>query len=163
MRSRLVVVMGVSGAGKTAVGSLLAERLGVEYADGDHLHPAENVARMEAGIPLTDEQRWPWLREVGRWLAEHAGTGGVISCSALRRAYRDVLVDAAPEVFFLHLSGDPELIRGRMQSRQGHYMPASLLDSQLATLEPLEPDENGLVADVAGTPEEIVSDFLSGL
>jgi gluconokinase len=145
----LVVVMGISGVGKTTTGRELADRFGVEYADGDDFHPPANVAKMSSGIPLSDDDRWPWLRSIGAWLAEHE-RGGVVSCSALRRAYRDVLVAAAPRAFFLHLVVDPDLIRERMRHRE-HFMPLSLLESQVRSLEPLQPDENGVVVDLTGT------------
>lgn len=155
----LVVVMGISGVGKSAVGHAVADLAGVGYADGDDFHPASNIAKMSAGTPLTDEDRWPWLEDIGTWLAEHDGHGGVISCSALRRAYRDILVKAAPRVVFLHLVGDHALILSRMEHRE-HFMPPSLLESQEATLEALEPDERGIVFDVTDTPLQIAAAFL---
>ena len=106
----LVVVMGISGVGKSAVGHELADRFSLDYADGDDFHSEANIAKMSAGTPLTDEDRWPWLADIGVWLHEHVAAGGVISCSALKRAYRDVLVDAAPRTYFLHLTGDHDLI-----------------------------------------------------
>ena len=156
----LVVVMGVSGVGKSSVGRLLADRLGVEYADGDDFHSESNVAAMHSGRALTDDQRQPWLRAVAGWLRTHDAEGGVVSCSALRRSHRDVLVAAAPRATFLHLSGEPGLVRERMESRR-HFMPASLLASQLATLEPPEEDERHLTCDVAASEEEIVEGFLA--
>lgn len=153
----IIVVMGVSGSGKTTVGRSLAERLGVPYAEGDDFHPAANREKMASGRPLTDENRWPWLRIIGKWITEHANTGGVVTCSALKRAYRDLLREAAPdEVRFLHLAGDRELIATRIGARTGHFMPAKLLDSQFADLEPLGEDEPGVTVDVAMSPEEIV-------
>ena len=157
-----VVVMGVSGVGKSVVGALLAERLEVPYADGDDLHPEANRNAMRAGRPLTDEQRAPWLHAVGDWLRAHEGSGGVVSCSALRRRYRDLLVGAAPRLLFLHLTGDPELVRRRMTGRD-HFMPLSLLGSQLRTLEPLAPDERHLEADIAAEPATIVDEVLHRL
>ena len=156
----LVVVMGISGVGKSAVGHELADRFGVDYADGDDFHSAANIAKMSAGTPLTDEDRWPWLADIGQWLAAHDSAGGVISCSALRRAYRDVLVDAAPRTQFLHLTGDHALILSRMEHRD-HFMPTSLLASQEQTLEPLQPDENGWAFDITPTPAEIVDAFVA--
>ena len=156
---RLVVVTGVSGVGKTAVGRALAARLGVPYADADDLHPSANVAKMRSGVPLTDEDRRPWLDSVGAWLADHASTGGVVSCSALRRRYRDVLVAAAPSAVFLHLTADAEVLRARMTGRR-HFMPPGLLDSQLQTLEPLEPDEPGTAVDAGQSVEDVVAKFL---
>ncbi|QGG41993.1 gluconokinase [Aeromicrobium yanjiei] len=160
----LVVVMGISGVGKSAVGHELAERFEVDYEDGDALHSEANIAKMSAGTPLTDEDRWPWLADIGAWLAAREVSGGVISCSALRRAYRDVLVDAAPRVMFLHLVGEHDLIKSRMEGRD-HFMPSSLLESQEQTLEPLEDDERGWVFDITPSPAEIVDEFIdrSGL
>ena len=155
----LVVVMGVSGVGKTVVGRLLAGRLGVEHVDADDLHPAENVEAMAAGRPLSEQQRRPWLLVVADWLRTHDAEGGVVSCSALRRDHRDILRGGASRVRFLHLTGDPELIRARMAARE-HFMPADLLDSQLSTLEPPEDDEQHVTVDVATTPEQIVEAVL---
>jgi gluconokinase len=135
-----VVIMGVSGCGKSSVGDGLAARLGVRYRDGDHLHPAENVARMRSGIALTDDDRWPWLDRVAQVLAAEAPV--IVSCSALRRAYRDrIRAGAGGAVRFVHLVGSRAVIATRMAARQGHYMPLSLLDSQFAALEPPGPDE----------------------
>lgn len=156
----LVVVMGISGVGKSVVGHELADRVGVPYADGDDFHSEANIAKMAAGRPLTNEDRWPWLDSIGVWLAAHDAAGGVISCSALKRAYRDVLVGAAPHTTFLHLTGDHALIKSRMEHRE-HFMPSSLLDSQEKTLEPLQDDERGWVFDVAPTPTGIVDQFLA--
>lgn len=160
MRRPLVVVMGVSGVGKTAVGLELAERVRVEYADGDDFHPQANVEKMRSGTPLTNADRGPWLRAVAGWLADHDGAGGVMSCSALRRAYRQVLVAAAPRTSFLHLTGDLELIRSRMQGRV-HFMPVDLLQSQLEALEPLGEDEDGVALPVTASPAEIVTAYLT--
>ena len=151
----VVVVMGVAGTGKTTIGPLLAARLGVPYAEGDDFHPPANIAKMTAGTPLTDEDRWPWLDAIGGWAHGRAGLGGVVSSSALKRSYRDRLRAAAPGVVFVHLTGSRELIEDRMSHRAGHFMPTALLDSQFATLQPLEPDEAGVAVDVAGSPEEI--------
>lgn len=156
----LVVVMGISGVGKSVVGHALADRFSLEYADGDDFHSEANIAKMSAGTPLTDDDRWPWLDEIGRWLADHDDAGGVISCSALRRAYRDVLVTAAPRTQFLHLTGDHELIRSRMEHRE-HFMPSSLLASQEETLEPLQDDEDGWAFDITPLPEVIVDQFVA--
>ncbi|MFZ4185516.1 gluconokinase [Streptomyces sp. R02] len=151
----VVVVMGVAGTGKTTIGPLLAARLGVPYAEGDDFHPQSNIAKMSAGTPLTDDDRWPWLDAIGDWAQGRAGLGGVVSCSALKRSYRDRLRAAAPGVVFVHLTGDRALIEARMSHRQGHFMPTALLDSQFATLQPLEPDEAGVAVNVTGSPEEI--------
>lgn len=134
-----VVLMGVAGSGKTSVGLALSDRLGIPYRDGDDLHPAENVEKMRAGIPLTDEDRWPWLDRVAEAL--HRDAPLIVGCSALKRIYRDRLRAGAGEVRFVHLAGSRDLIAARMAARKGHYMPLSLLDSQFAALEPPGPDE----------------------
>ncbi|MFF4960840.1 gluconokinase [Streptomyces sp. NPDC001222] len=159
----VVVVMGVAGTGKTTIGPLLAARLGVPYAEGDDFHPPANIAKMSAGVPLADEDRWPWLDAIGAWAHGRAGLGGVVSSSALKRAYRDRLRAAAPGVVFVHLTGDRKLIEDRMAHRQGHFMPTALLDSQFATLQPLEPDETGVAVDVSGSPEEITARAVDAL
>ncbi|WP_395513935.1 gluconokinase [Streptomyces racemochromogenes] len=157
--------MGVAGTGKTTVGRLLAEALGVPYAEGDAFHPAANVAKMSAGVPLDDADRRPWLDAVGRWIRGRGAPGGaVVAASCLKRAYRDRLRAAAPgTVVFVHLTGDRALVGERMAARTGHFMPPSLLDSQFAALEPLQPDEPGLAVDVAGTPQEITGRALAAL
>ncbi|MFF3502768.1 gluconokinase [Streptomyces sp. NPDC003247] len=151
----VVAVMGVAGTGKTTIGPLLAARLGVPYAEGDDFHPQANIAKMSAGTPLDDDDRWPWLDAIGTWAHGRAGLGGVVSCSALKRSYRDRLRAVAPDLVFVHLAGDRALIEDRMAQRQGHFMPTALLDSQFATLQPLQEDEAGVVVDVTGSPEEI--------
>ncbi|MFG2956915.1 gluconokinase [Streptomyces sp. NPDC048291] len=153
----VVVVMGVAGTGKTTIGPLLAARLGVPYAEGDDFHPPANIAKMSAGHPLDDADRWPWLDAIGAWAHGRSGLGGVVSSSALKRSYRDRLRAAAPGIVFLHLTGDRRLIEDRMSHRQGHFMPTALLDSQFATLQPLEADEPGVAVDVSGGPEEITA------
>ncbi len=157
----LVVVMGVSGSGKTTVGEPLAERLGVDLGEADEFHPQANKDKMSAGEPLTDEDRIPWLHAIGGWLADR--DGAVATCSALKRSYRDLLRDDAPGTVFLHLTAPQDLLSERMTSRKGHFMPASLLQSQLDTLEPLEPDESGLEVDSTVAPDEIVDRFLAWL
>ncbi|MFE7131655.1 gluconokinase [Streptomyces sp. NPDC057638] len=160
----VVVVMGVAGTGKTTIGPLLAEALGVPYAEGDDFHPPANIAKMSAGTPLDDADRWPWLDAIGQWAQGRAGLGGVVSSSALKRVYRDRLRAAAPDaVLFLHLSGDRELIERRMSERRGHFMPTALLDSQFATLQQLQEDEPGVAVDVSGTPEEITARAVAAL
>lgn len=135
-----VIIMGVSGCGKSSVGEGLAARLGIAYRDGDHLHPPANVAKMRAGIALTDDDRWPWLDSVANVLAQEAPV--IVGCSALRRAYRDrIRAGAGGPVQFIHLAGSRDVIAARMAARKGHYMPVALLDSQFATLEPPGPDE----------------------
>lgn len=160
----LVVVMGVSGSGKSTVGAALAQRLGVPFEDADDLHPPANIAKMSAGQALDDADRHPWLEVIGAWLADHAAAhGGVMSCSALKRAYRDQLRRHAPGVVFVHLEGSHAVISDRQASRPGHFMPASLLASQFATLEPLRADERGVVVDVDQGVDAIVAASVSAL
>jgi gluconokinase len=164
---RVVVVMGVSGTGKSTVGTLLAAELGVPYAEADAFHPPANIEKMSAGTPLNDADREPWLDAIGAWArtrTEHgAGLQGVVSCSALKRAYRDRLRAAAPGLFFLHLDGDREVVAGRLAQRRDHFMPGALLDSQYAALEPLQPSEDGVRLDVSATPEELVAKTVRSL
>jgi gluconokinase len=148
--------MGVSGSGKTTVGAALAQRLGVPFADADDFHPEANIAKMSAGIPLDDEDRRPWLEAIAQWLASHAASGGVASCSALKRSYRDILTTSAPETFFLHLHGDRDVLASRVAARPAHFMPAALIDSQFATLEPLQADERGATLDVSHSIDDLV-------
>ena len=154
----VIVLMGVSGSGKTTVGKLLAEALGAQFAEGDAYHPPENVEKMRRGIPLDDADRWPWLEilsaEIDRWLA--AEKTMVLACSALKRSYRDVLAKGRPEVRFVYLEGDEALIRSRLDQRRGHYMPPSLLKSQIATL---EPPADAIAIDIAGSPQAIVAEI----
>lgn len=157
-----LVVMGVSGSGKSTVGAALARRIGVPFVDADDLHPAGNIAKMSRGEPLDDDDRWPWIEAIGRWLAEHPG-GGVVSCSALKRSYRDRLRGHAAGLEFLHLHGSREVIERRQASRPGHFMPASLLSTQFATLEPLAADERGLVIDVDRSVDQIVQTYVDRL
>lgn len=154
-----LVVMGVTGSGKTTVGRALARRLGLPFADGDELHGPANVAKMADGIPLNDADRLPWLRSVGGWLADHPD-GGVIGCSALKRAYRDLLREYAPDIRFVHLAGSPEVVRRRVAERKGHFMPESLVASQFEALEPLGPDEAGIVLDFALSVAELVEAYV---
>ncbi|WP_327098009.1 gluconokinase [Nocardia vinacea] len=157
----VVVVMGVSGCGKSTVGALLAETLQVEYAEGDDFHPASNIEKMAAGVPLTDADRLPWLDIVAAWLGERRERGGVVSCSALKRDYRDRLRAAAPETFFVHLSASRAELARRMETRRGHFMPATLLDSQLAALQPLATDEFGITVDATEDPAELVREAVA--
>ena len=156
----VLVVMGVSGSGKSTVAGLLAEKLGWDSIEGDDLHPDENVAKMAAGIPLDDDDRAPWLDTVSSWIIEHAmqGVPGVVTCSALKRRYRDVLREH--DVVFVYLQGASDLLGERMAARPGHFMPTSLLDSQLATLEPPAADERHVVVDATRTPEEEADDVI---
>jgi gluconokinase len=155
-----IVVMGVSGSGKSTVGAALAQRLRVPIADADDFHPAANIAKMTAGHALNDDDRRPWLDSIGQWLAAHRN-GGVMSCSALKYAYRDQLRRHCPGVEFLHLVGTPEVIGRRQASRPGHFMPASLLASQFETLEPLLADEHGVDVDVDQDIDSIVENYLA--
>lgn len=162
-----VIVMGVSGSGKTTVGQGLAKELDFELIEGDDYHPPQNVEKMAAGIPLTDEDRRPWLQTLAELLAErHARERGtVLACSALRHAYRDVLRSAVPadETFFVLLDADVETLRARMESRRGHYMPPALLESQLATLERLQPDEPGVILDATRPSKDVVTEAVSAM
>jgi gluconokinase len=157
--------MGVSGSGKSTVAAALVERLGWDFAEGDDLHPPENVAKMAAGHPLDDDDRWPWLRRLAAWIGEHeqAGRSDIVTCSALRRSYRDLLRDGHPSVWFAHVTVPPDVLRERLEKRTGHYMPASLLESQLATLEPLQDDEPGITVSGAAPPDEVADDVLAAL
>lgn len=154
--------MGVSGAGKTTTATALASRLGAVFLDADDLHPAANVAKMAAGVALDDDDRAPWLRAVGEAVAEHEHV--VVACSALKRRYRDLLRDTAPDlIFVLLVPSDDELAR-RLAAREGHFMPVSLLRSQLATLEPLGPDEAGVTVDVSGAGvDAVITAVVDGL
>lgn len=153
-----IVVMGVSGSGKSTVGAALAQRLRVPFADADDFHPPANIEKMTAGEALDDDDRYPWLEAIGQWLAERGG--GVMSCSALKRKYRDQLRRHRPDVEWLHLNGTPEVISRRQASRPGHFMPASLLKSQFDTLEPLQPDERGVVIDVDQSIDSVVEAYI---
>ena len=155
-----IVVMGVSGSGKSTVGAALAQRLRVPFADADDFHPPANIEKMTAGHALNDDDRYPWLEAIGHWLAERCVDGGVMSCSALKRAYREQLRRHCPEVEFLHLEGTPEVIGRRQASRPGHFMPASLLVSQFETLEPLGDDERGVRIDVDQSIDAIVAAYV---
>lgn len=155
------VVMGVSGCGKSQVGARLAARLGVPFIEGDAFHSAANVDKMAAGTALTDDDRRDWLLALRDQIAQHAASGVVLGCSSLKRAYRDVLRSGGGDVRFAHLAGSRELLAERMHNRPGHYMPVSLLDSQLATLEPLQADEAGVTLDIRETPEQLVERILA--
>lgn len=161
-RGELLVVMGVAGAGKTTVGSALAARLGLPYADADDFHPAANVAKMRAGVPLDDEDRRPWLAAVGSWLTGREA-GGVVSCSALRRSYRDVLRGRAPGARFVHLDGPAEVVAQRVAARTDHFMPPSLVASQVALLEPLADDEDGVTVPLDWPVDSLVNHLVDTL
>jgi|SRR6185437_15730044 gluconokinase len=156
-----IVVMGVSGSGKSTVGAALAQRLRVPFADADDFHPPANIEKMTAGTPLNDDDRYPWLEAIGEWLAVRCRDGGVMSCSALKRKYRDQLRRHCPDVTFLHLAGSPEMIGRRQASRPGHFMPATLLASQFETLEPLAADERGVSIDVDQDIDSIIDTYLA--
>lgn len=160
-----LVVMGVAGSGKTTIAGLLAARLGLDVAEADEFHPQANIDKMSAGTPLTDADRAPWLAAIRDWLTEESDVGrsAVVTCSALKRSYRDVLRGAHGRVRFVHLDGSPEVLAERMAHRSGHFMPPALLPSQLATLELLDGDEDGITIDVAVAPEAIVDSVLAWL
>ncbi|GAB2676977.1 gluconokinase [Nocardia goodfellowii] len=164
IRPCIAVVMGVSGAGKTTVANLLAAHLGWEMLEGDDLHPPENIAKMASGHPLTDADRKPWLESIARWISARVEAGGsaVVTCSALKRSYRDVLRQAVaghPEatLIFVYLHGSPEELHRRLVERKHHYMHASMLDSQLATLEQPTGEPDAVTIDIGGTPREVVA------
>ncbi len=163
MNRGLYVVMGVSGSGKSLIGAAFAGSLGVEFIEGDDYHSAANVARMASGIPLTDDDRAEWLRLLAARIrkAKDSGTGLVVSCSALKRTYRDILRGAANELRFVFLKGPQSLLAERLASRRGHYMPPSLLESQLAILEEPSPDEQAWVCDIRESPEDIVAALMA--
>jgi gluconokinase len=154
-----VVVMGVSGTGKSTVATALADQLGWPFVEGDDLHPRSNVAKMESGEPLTDDDRAPWLEAIRERALEEsrAGRSAVITCSALKRQYRDSLREGVGEMFFVHLHGTQDVLEPRMAKRERHFMPPGLLQSQLDTLEPLRADEDGVVVDISGTVDEVIA------
>jgi gluconokinase len=158
----IVVVTGVSGSGKSTVAALLAAALGCQFQEGDDLHPPENVEKMRSGTPLTDADRMPWLRkiaaEIDGWRAR--GECGVLTCSALKRRYRDIIIGDRRDVVLVYLKGSRELIHQRMVTRHGHFMPVALLDSQFATLEAPTPDEHPIVVDIGGKPADIAHEIV---
>ncbi len=164
-RPQTIVVMGVSGSGKSTVAALLAMMLGCEFEEGDLLHPPENIQKMRGGMPLTDEDRIVWLRRVAEkidsWRA--SGKGGVITCSALKRSYRDIFIDAREDVALVYLKGSYDLIHARLAARHEHFMPVALLDSQFAILEEPAPDEHAIVVSVDGAPAAIASEVATML
>lgn len=163
--ARAIIVMGVSGVGKTTVAEQLAKRLGWAFADGDAFHPPANVAKMRGGTPLTDDDRWPWFRTIAAEIDRHriAGQGFVIACSALKRAYRAILTDGRTDVRLVYLKGSRELIMSRLQQRKGHYFPSTLLDSQFATLEEPLTNEHALVVSIDKPIGAIVDAIVRGL
>jgi gluconokinase len=157
--TKRIVIMGVSGCGKSSVGAALSERLGIPYRDGDNLHSPDSIRKMQAGEPLTDADRWPWLDRIAQELASLAPV--IVGCSALRRIYRDrIRAGAGGRVCFVHLAGSRSLIAARLAERSGHFMPASLLDSQFTTLEPPGPDENAITVDIDQPLDSLVADIL---
>ncbi|WP_169164284.1 gluconokinase [Cellulomonas taurus] len=160
-----LVVMGVAGSGKTTVAQILADRLDRPYAEADEFHPQANIDKMSAGTPLTDDDRWPWLQAIRDWLTEQtrAGRSAIVTCSALKTAYRDVLREAEGRVTFVHLDGTIDQIGERMSGRSGHFMPPSLLPSQFETLQRLGDDEDGVVVQVGASPQSVVDNALSEL
>jgi gluconokinase len=162
----LIVVMGVAGSGKTTLASHLAERLGIPFVEGDSLHPPANVKKMASGIPLTDEDRWPWLDAIGDRIEVERSTGHgvVVACSALKRSYRDFLREKVPgRLYFILLDGSPQLISERMRQRKGHFMPPALLDSQFAALERPTPDEHAVILDISHKPAELVAEAANAI
>lgn len=160
-----LIVMGVSGSGKSTVAEGLAARLGWPFLEGDTLHPAANVAKMAAGAPLTDDDRWPWLEAIAAWIGarEAEGRCSISSCSSLKRVYRDLLRKGAPRVRFVHVAGDQAVLAARLARRQGHFFPPRLLASQFATLEPPRPDEDAVTVELTLTPEAQVEAALKAL
>ncbi len=154
------VVMGVTGSGKSTIGALLAQQLGVAYADADEFHSPANIAKMSTGTALTDEDRWQWLVGIGRWLDQRETTGAVATCSALKKCYRDVLRAQAPGLWFLYLAGTAELMTERVTGRRHHFMPPDLVRSQVETLEPPDGEDRVIAEDASAPPDEIVHRFV---
>ncbi|GAB3536988.1 gluconokinase [Arthrobacter tecti] len=166
METRMhLVIMGISGSGKTTIATALSNRLGWSYAEADEFHSAANITKMTQGIALTDEDRHPWLTAIQEWISSKSAVGEstIVTCSALKRSYRDILAAADGDVRFIHLLGDVELIRSRLKTRTGHFMPESLLPSQVSTLEPLGEKENGITVMNVGTPDEVTDSILQQL
>jgi carbohydrate kinase (thermoresistant glucokinase family) len=161
----VLVIMGVSGSGKSTIAALLARELGWPCRDADEFHPPANVAKMRSGTPLTDEDRWPWLDAIAAWIDDRraAGEPGIVTCSALKRSYRDVLIGAREDVRLVYLKGDEELISQRLSKRHGHFMPAALLHSQFETLEEPKADERPITVSIAPRPEKIAAEIIKAL
>ena len=162
MHKSILLIMGVSGSGKSTIAEIVSERLGWVFEEGDDLHPQTNIDKMKAGIPLTDADRQPWLARVAAWIDKQRESGqpGVITCSALKRSYRQIVIGDRPEVQLVYLRGSRELIAARLADRQGHFMPAALLESQFDTLEEPGPDENPLIVDIGGSADEIADEIV---
>ena len=163
-----LVVMGVAGSGKSTIAAALSSQLDWAFAEADEFHPQSNIEKMTQGVPLQDEDRWPWLREIQGWMSAHAAAGKstVLTCSALKQSYRKLLSEAQGRVLFIHLDGGADVIGQRMLGREGHFMPPTLLPSQMATLEPLTSDElaaGSLRLDISASPEEIVAAVMAGI
>jgi carbohydrate kinase (thermoresistant glucokinase family) len=165
MLPTVLVIMGVSGSGKTTIASLLAESLRCDLSDADSFHPAANVDKMAAGVPLNDEDRWPWLHAIADWIdaMRRSQRCGIVACSALKRSYRDIIIGARRDVRLVYLKGDAELIRQRMSNRSGHFMPTVLLQSQLDTLEEPGSDENPIVVSIDAEPRTLAEIILEKL
>ena len=165
MQARALVIMGVSGSGKTTIGVGLAKRLGWPYFDADDFHPPANIAKMSAGEPLTDEDRWPWLDQLNRLIASHLARPQplILSCSALKRSYRERLLAGTQGGKIIYLEGSYELILDRMRDRKGHYMRPEMLQSQFSALEPPTPDEGVLTVQIDGPPEEVIDHIVMAL
>jgi gluconokinase len=159
MRNPILLVMGVSGSGKTTIGAMLAGRLGWTYAEADDFHPPANVEKMHAGVPLNDDDRRPWLEATATWMKNQTAPG-VVTSSALKRRYRDILRAGRPDLRLVYLDGSRELIGNRLTARHGHFFPQQLLDSQFADLEPPEPDENPLIVSIDAPPERVVQEII---
>ena len=161
-----IVVMGVSGSGKSTIGRPVAERLGCPFRDADSFHPKANIEKMRSGEPLTDDDRWPWLEAIADWIAEHraAGTTCVVTCSALKRAYRDIVTNnQSRDVRLVYLKGDFDLIAARLKARKGHFMPPALLQSQFAALEEPDADEHPITVSIDAPPEQIAAQVIAKL
>jgi len=161
----VLVLMGVSGCGKSTIAMMLAHRLNWIFEEGDWFHPPSNVEKMHSGVPLTDEDRWPWLHGIAAWIdaTRRVGNHGTVACSALKRAYRDVLIGGRPDVRLVYLKGDRDLIARRLAARDAHFMPPALLDSQFASLEEPQPDEHAIVVSIVPHPREIVEEIVKRL
>ncbi len=165
LQAQIIVLMGVSGCGKSTIGAALSEQLGWPFRDADTFHPASNVAKMSRGLPLTDEDRAPWLAAIAAWIDEQGARDrpAIVSCSALKRRYRDKILGGRPGVLLVHLAGTREVIAARLAERRGHFMPQSLLDSQFEALEPPSPEEQAIVVDVAFPPDVVVAQIIARL